>query len=260
MPVPKADYWFLYETAMGYDHPIPVLCCIGTAAIYLSLVYIIWPWMRPVQPKMIKLAKSLRFYHNVALFLFSGFCFVTAFWWMFVNEEFGSGAAFVKMACEDVPDWMWWLHIVFTLSKLYEWIDTMWLVWLKPNGLSFLHVYHHATTFWLFLFITDLPGLVKMGLLLNGFVHMLMYYHYAWPLPKPLVPLVTLSQIAQLVFATYLWHITPDTCERFATFAEDHIFDFLTPYAFVPVYIFFFVRFFISRFIGGSKKATMKME
>jgi hypothetical protein len=146
------------------------------------------------------------------------------------------------------------LNFFFTISKIYEWGDTFFVVWLSPRGAnSFLHIYHHATTFWLFLLVSDLPGPLRMGLLLNGFVHTLMYAHYAWPFPKPLVPLITLSQIAQLGAVTYLWTITPASCTRFASFQETYFWEFLTPYGMVPVYLIFFVHFFIQRFFLKKK-------
>ena len=134
----------------------------------------------------------------------------------------------------------------------------MFLVLLRPaKDKSFLHVYHHATTFWLFLLVSDLPGPVKTGLLLNGGVHALMYAHYAWPFPKPLVPFVTGSQILQLMYVTYLWSISPATCPRVAAFPSDHFFEFVSPYVFVPVYIVFFIHFFAQRFLfGGGRKWT----
>ena len=47
------------------------------------------------------------------------------------------------------------------------------LIWQR-RSLDFLHTYHHATTFCLFLAVMNFPGAEKCGMLLNGFVHLIM--------------------------------------------------------------------------------------
>ena len=135
----------------------------------------------------------------------------------------------------------------------------------KGEGTPFLHVYHHATTFWLFLLVTNFPVAEKTGLMFNGAVHTAMYAHYYLlstkaKLPKwykALVPLITIGQIAQLALVTYLWHITPRTCPAFASFPSDWPALFLSPYFFSPVYLFFFVVYFAQRwFVKAKPKAS----
>jgi hypothetical protein len=46
-------------------------------------------------------------------------------------------------------------------------------VW-QGRKLDFLHLYHHATTFALFLIVMNFPGTEKFGMILNGFVHTIM--------------------------------------------------------------------------------------
>ena len=101
---------------------------------------------------------------------------------------------------------------------------------------EFLHKYHHATTFWLFCLVINLPGPEKFGLLLNGGVHTLMYAHYWRPFPKPLVPLITALQIAQLTTVTYAWYASPRVCPAasFADAPRAHRLEVLTPYVMVP--------------------------
>ena len=47
------------------------------------------------------------------------------------------------------------------------------LVW-HGRRKDFLHMYHHATTFALFLLVMNFPGAEKCGMLLNGAVHFIM--------------------------------------------------------------------------------------
>lgn len=95
------------------------------------------------------------------------------------------------------------------LSKFIEFLDTAIMIG-KQNWrqLSFLHVFHHATTgfpvWWLIM--RHCPGgapyFVCFG---NSLVHVTMYLHYllrGLSLPSPIKPFVTLLQILQ--FVTYL--------------------------------------------------------
>ena len=145
---------------------------------------------------------------------------------------------------------------VFILSKIWEWGDTAILRWkgLSLGKIGFLHIYHHATTFLLFLIITNFPGAEKCGMLLNGFVHTLMYYHYAYRLPKFLRPVITTFQILQLSTVTYLWRDIPKVCEAYADFPRRHSAEFFIPYALVPVYILFFLKFFFEQYLLPSSK------
>jgi len=255
--VGQSKFFFLYSEFLDRPWPFPAYVVGGSALGYLVFVYGFCAATRPTSPAAVQRAQTLRYWHNIALMLFSLVSFVATFYHLFESGELFSLNA---MVCNPVPMWLWNLNLAFTLSKIWEWADTMFLVWFKgTKDLQFLHVYHHTTTFWLYLHMTTLPGMLKMGILLNGLVHTLMYAHYAWPFPKKLVPFITLSQIAQLLFVTYVWSITPGTCGgRLGEFPSEHPFDFVTPYCFVPVYIIFFVKFFVERFLLGKKKGTKK--
>ena len=163
------------------------------------------------------------------------------------------------LLCEPVAGtWLRPLSVTFVISKLWEWGDTFFLVTLGSRPPEFLHKYHHATTFWLFCLVINLPGPEKFGLLLNGGVHTLMYAHYWRPFPKPLVPLITALQIAQLTTVTYAWYASPRVCPAasFADAPRAHRLEVLTPYVMVPVYLFFFVVFFVKRFLIPQKKCA----
>ena len=141
-----------------------------------------------------------------------------------------------------------------------EWLGTAFIVWLGSRPPIFLHRYHHATTFWLFCFVMSMPGPEKLGLLLNGFVHTLMYAHYYRSFPKALVPVITVLQICQLAFVTYAWTVTPAECPAFENAFERHPLEFGAPYLMVPVFLAFFIKFFVARFInkGAGRPAKSK--
>jgi hypothetical protein len=100
----------------------------------------------------------------------------------------------------------------------------------------------------------NLPGGEKSGVLFNGFVHSLMYYHFAFRLPKLLRPVITGLQIVQLVWSTYIWHITPGLCPQYRDFPRQNFIEFLIPYVLVPVYCLFFFKFFFEQYLFSSSK------
>ena len=97
---------------------------------------------------------------------------------------------------------------------------------------------------------------------LRGTRSILIHLSYWRPWPKPLVPLITIAQIFQLGFVTYSWTINPGLCASapFASAPSELPLAFATPYAMVPVYLYFFLVFFAKRFlgIGSNKKRKQK--
>ena len=74
------------------------------------------------------------------------------------------------------------------------------------------------------------------------------------------MPLITVLQIVQLATVTYAWSVSPGECPAaaFASAPKEHTLAFLTPYAMVPVFLYFFVVFFVDRFIFKKAKAPKK--
>lgn len=192
--------------------------------------------------------------HHVALCLYSLAAFSATLYHIVSTGEAASLTAF---ACAPLPAWLRLVSLSFTLSKLWEWRDT--LVMLERGDslrkIGFLHLYHHATTFLLFIDVMNFAGAEKSGMLLNGFVHTLMYAHYAWRLPKALRPLITAAQLVQLAGVTWLWHATPALCPAYADFHVRHPVEFAVPYALVPVYLAFFLHFFYVSYVRVDKRA-----
>ena len=322
--VAEHDYFFLYDKPfLGFAPPLPFLVlCLGTSLLYLLCVFVVFPAVAPKSRGAILATARARYWHNVLLAVYSAFCTI-ACWtelvrsgeWTFVYV--GHVPSMLDYMCKEPSRFLVLLNYTFIASKLYEMLDTAFMVWLKneharkvlreesdrvkaaraaasgrvsvapppsgagagagavdgrpssaparaegagDDGLNFLHVYHHCTTFWLFLLVADLPGALKMGPLLNGFVHWLMYWHYARPFPKVIVPFITISQIAQLAFVTFTWYMSATHCESCRSFIRDHWYEYMTPWLMVPVYLVFFVKFFLQRFVlplfVGKKKVA----
>lgn len=113
--------------------------------------------------------------HNLSLFVYSAICCVGSFWYLIHDD--GQLYDWHRLMCTPVEGTILRpLSITFVLSKAWEWWDTAFLVWLGRSPPKFLHLYHHATTFWLFCLTINMPSSEKFGLLLNGGVHTLMYW------------------------------------------------------------------------------------
>ncbi len=227
--------------------PWTYILTLGSCLLYLFLITIIFPLFKS------KFTKSFATNHYALLFLYSLFVFLAAFAYMIQTQQITNWSDYV---CVPVPNWLRFLSITFAISKIWEWFDTAVLI-SKGQSLSkigFLHIYHHATTFLLFLSIMNLPGGEKSGVLFNGFVHSLMYYHFAFRLPKLLRPVITGLQIVQLVWSTYIWHITPGLCPQYRDFPRQNFIEFLIPYVLVPVYCLFFFKFFFEQYLFSSSK------
>mmetsp|Transcript_27869 Transcript_27869/g.69875 ORF Transcript_27869/g.69875 Transcript_27869/m.69875 type:complete len:260 (-) Transcript_27869:171-950(-) len=95
------------------------------------------------------------------------------------------GNTFYDLYCDPLPDGKnnvgllyFWMYL-FYLSKVYEWVDTVFLL-LRGKNPPFLHVYHHFLTYILmWVGLRTYTTFSWIGMLLNVFVHTAMYSYYA---------------------------------------------------------------------------------
>jgi hypothetical protein len=253
--IPANMFGFEKAVRLQLDNYAPALIMVSSFIIYyFVLVPIVFPKMKPKSPSDIQVVKSFRDTHNFMLFIYSGVCCFGTAAYLYLDGQLFDWHALMCTPVEGT--WLRVLSATFTISKIVEWVDTAFLVWLGRSSPEFLHKYHHATTFWLFCFVMNLPGPEKFGMLMNGGVHTMMYSHYWRSWPKALVPMITFLQILQLAVVTYAWTVSPGECPnaRFATAPQEHLLEFLTPYAMVPVFLYLFIVFFVNRFIFKKDK------
>jgi hypothetical protein len=100
------------------------------------------------------------------------------------------------------------LVFIFNVSKIFEFMDTIFIV-LRKQPLIFLHYYHHLVTM-LFCWYANQQGILVANCgpyffsLMNYGVHMTMYAHYAlramgMRIPGFLSMAITIAQIVQMV-------------------------------------------------------------
>eukprot|EP01105_Mastigella_eilhardi_P025430 TRINITY_DN6912_c0_g1_i1.p1 TRINITY_DN6912_c0_g1~~TRINITY_DN6912_c0_g1_i1.p1 ORF type:complete len:294 (-),score=67.02 TRINITY_DN6912_c0_g1_i1:117-941(-) len=154
------------------------------AVLYLVVVVAGRAFMQSRQSlKENRLFKLLLTTHNAALCVYSGIIFVCTLGLLLTGQII----PFDKLLSRELvcdPERLYfqgasaWILVTFEYSKMYEYVDTLFLV-LAKSRLRFLHVYHHIVT--LILSAILLNGRLPVGwysVVTNSFVHMLMYYYY----------------------------------------------------------------------------------
>jgi elongation of very long chain fatty acids protein 4 len=96
---------------------------------------------------------------------------------------------------------------LFYLSKVADFFDTIFIVARgKWRQFSVLHVYHHSSIFMVYWVNVNVgyTGDIYYTIVLNGFVHLVMYFYYfvtglGFTVPKPLKKAITQMQMLQFV-------------------------------------------------------------
>lgn len=144
---------------------------------------------------------------------------------------------------------------VFYLSKILDFMDTVFIILEKKwKQLSFLHVYHHTSIFlfyWLNINV-GYDGDVYLTIVLNGFIHTVMYTYYFVSLHTNKIwwkPALTMSQMIQFLFmnaqAIYLVKNNCQLYPRNITVAYGY---------YILSLLVLFANFFVMSYFGGSKK------
>ena len=152
---------------------------------------------------------------------------------------------------------------MFTISKVYELGDTLFIV-LRKQQLIFLHWYHHITVLmyvWYSYSDHTAPG--RWFMVMNYTVHSLMYTYYALRamrvrMPRFISIMVTSLQLSQMVWGvsvcilTYFIKTSGQTCQQ--------SYDNLTyGFAMYVSYFVLFGHFFYNAYINNKSVKFQKM-
>ena len=117
-------------------------------------------------------------------------------------DEYGAFRIYCHLTVSDQRGTLTFIYYVNHLVKYYELIDTVFLA-LKHKPLTFLHCYHHPATLVLtWGQLVDSTGIQWLVILLNLYVHTIMYFYYAMATLRIRIPwkrIVTIGQITQFV-------------------------------------------------------------
>lgn len=232
---------------------IPIICSV----IYLALVYSGSQWMKHKEPYKLKNPLVL---WNLSLAVFSLFGTLTLLP-SFIHGIAVKGVDYAicqAESCSDPHFGLW--GFVFVISKIFEFVDTLFLI-LRKKPLSFLHWYHHATVpfYGWFVLGSDSDGSGHLFAAMNYFVHTLMYSYYflrAIPVhvPSKVALFITALQISQMFcgLATniYLFY-QKILMEEYCKAVPSNIYIGLIIYG---SYAILFMNLFLARYICKGKK------
>ncbi|KJH43783.1 GNS1/SUR4 family protein [Dictyocaulus viviparus] len=180
------------------------------------------------------------------------------FWSTFMNKGFQNSYCFAYDFTKGENGY--WVFL-FIVSKLFELIDTVFIV-LRKRPLMFLHWYHHIlTNIYAFYSHPRTPGFNRYGIYLNYTVHAFMYSYYFLRsmkinLPGFVAMFITTLQILQFVISCsilahigYLVHIVGVPCDF-----DDNIFALAV--FMDTTYLILFINFFLKSYVirGGKAK------
>jgi len=154
-----------------------------TVVVTSSIFYVVFVTLAKLTVKQKKKGaadpawlKNLVFCHNVFLVVLSTYMSGGICYQVYVNNYKIWGQAYNEKETELAR-----FILIFTLSKLYEYLDTVIMV-LKRNmyQVTFLHCYHHVSVsfFWWMAYYIMPGGEGWLGAALNSFVHVIMYTYY----------------------------------------------------------------------------------
>jgi len=125
--------------------------------------------------------------------------------WWYVISNHGLQYSVCNPSYFQGPTGFW--AFMFTISKVYELGDTIFIV-LRKQQLIFLHWYHHiATLIYVWFSYSDHLGPGRWFMVMNYTVHAFMYSYYALKalrisIPRPLAMTITSLQIVQMIVGT----------------------------------------------------------
>jgi elongation of very long chain fatty acids protein 6 len=153
---------------------------------------------------------------------------------------------------------------MFVLSKLPELGDTMFIV-LRKQPLIFLHWYHHITVLiYSWFSYTEYTSTARWFVVMNYFVHSIMYTYYAlramrYSPPKFISMVITTLQLIQMVigFAINVWaYRFLEPGQKDCCISKHNVNFSLLMYG---SYFILFARFFHKAYFSGAGKKDKKL-
>lgn len=202
-----------------------------------------------VNPVVDSLIKNIQLIYNLAQ------CILCAYMiWITLVEFTKEGYSFTCNKFDVNRTGMANATWLFYLSKIFDFCDTFFIVARKKwRQLSFLHVYHHLSIFLVYWMDTlaGYDGEIYLTIVLNGFVHLVMYSYYfmstlgynAWW--KNYITILQLTQFV-LMNVQAIWDLTHE-CPYPRNITWFYLFYIISLFA-------LFMNFYI-RTYGGKKSA-----
>lgn len=224
--------------------------------LYFSVAFVIIKFfLKPLSPKGQKTLKMLFTQYNLLMSIYSLGSFLAMGFAMYQTGILSNNCekAFDNTIFKVTAQ-------LFYLSKFLEYIDSFYLP-LMDKPLTFLQFFHHLGApidMWLFYHYRN-EG-VWIFVLLNGFIHWIMYGYYwtrlvklPFPMPKSLI---TSMQIIQFNVGFYLvWKYRSVQCYR-----QDgmRMLGWIFNYWYVGMVLLLFLNFYVQTYILKGSKPSKK--
>lgn len=141
--------------------------------------FMIWLLMKFMKKRERYDPKKFMIIYNFTCVCLATYCFVGMLRYYFLR---GGTLYCSTVSFESESDkQLIWVFYIFYIQKYWEFLDTFIFILRKSyRQVTFLHVYHHSSITWMVrLFLHYYPGGSNcVPVILNSFVHMLMYTHY----------------------------------------------------------------------------------
>lgn len=148
---------------------------------------------------------------------------------------------------------------LFVLSKLPEFGDTVFIV-LRKQPLIFLHWYHHILTLiYSWYAFRDFTSSARAFVVMNTFIHSLMYSYYAFKAMKIRIPrgisvVITFLQICQMAAGCYINYKVFEFVSKGLPCGTSQTNAVISSIMYCS-YFYLFARFFYLAYLGKSRKA-----
>lgn len=242
--LPRVDYTQIWKDASSCE------------VLYLSIAFVVVKFLlRPLPLKGQTALKKLFTLYNLLMSIYSLGSFLAMAYALSIT---GIKSNDCDTAFKN--DIFYITAKIFYFSKYLEYIDSFYLP-LMGKHLTFLQFFHHLGApidMWLFLHYRNEP--IWIFVLLNGFIHWIMYGYYwtrlmkfNFPVPKSLI---TSLQIIQFNIGFYIiWNYRHLPCYR-----QDPIrmFGWLFNYWYVGTVLLLFINFYLRTYVFKKSKKHAK--
>jgi len=248
-PNKEINWYESFTTFFIYYHNYFIVA----SFLYLPLIWIGQQIMKNKQPYLLK--KPLLFW-NLSLSILSGIGSYYVLSWIYMDLQDNNLQSSVCNYQKPFSNKIAWYVGVFNLTKIFEWIDTIFLI-LRKKKIIFLHWFHHLITFlycWhstYYSSISDSSGYWFSGI--NMFVHAVMYLYYAITTLGIKIPcsiLITTIQTLQMGIGIYILTLTFKCPDSWKNNWHGNIFAI----AMYSIYLILFTKIFIKKLPCKQKK------